>query len=121
MARFLSACALYLTPRLSDRRLCRDPERLERLLRARFHQNGREAPPEAARLLTEALLSPRLAQGRSLTVLERVVEEVVEAGAADGAETMRNYLNRTDTLVALLAGEASKARGGDDETAALHL
>lgn len=121
MVRFLSACVVYLTPRVLDQRLYRDPERLERLLRARFHQNGREAPPEAARLLTEALLSPRLAQGRSLTVLERVVEEVVEAGAADGAETMRNYLNRTDTLVALLAGEASKARGGDDETAALYL
>lgn len=114
MARFLSACAVYLTPRVLDQRLYRDPERLERLLRARFHQNGREAPPEAARLLTEALLSPRLAQGRSLTVLERVAAEIAGGAgpqAVIGEADVGGYLDRADSLLALLGGGPAEERG----------
>lgn len=114
MARFLSACALYLTPRLSDRRLCRDPERLERLLRARFRQSGREIAPEAARLLTEALLSPRLARARSLTVLDRVAAEIAGGAgpqAVIGEADVGGYLDRADSLLALLGGGPAEERG----------
>lgn len=107
LLRFVSSCAVYLTPRVVDKRLYCDPERLERLIRHLFEERGTTLSPGVAEGLAERLISPDLSSARSLTTLNRIVNEVMLFNGNSPVlelSAIGDYLNCPDSLLAMLCG-----------------
>lgn len=106
--RFLSACSRYITPKLYDILLFADKETLCDMLSNAFKEQGGNVSLEAAEHLATTMLAEELKSARSLSLIERTVEELLscaKAGREVNLETVRDYLENSNTLLAMMAGK----------------
>ncbi len=106
--RFLSACTRYITPRLFDANLFSDRDTLGCLIRLEYAKQGKSITQEAVEQMAEALGSPALRDARSLTLIERSVEETVtlaENSKPVTLEVVREYLTDPDSTLTMMAGK----------------
>lgn len=122
---FLRSCALYLTPKVVDQNIFTNDERLEFRVMECFSKKGYTLRREARKLLVEQLRSDRYAKARSLTLLERVADELVMGfeGKKEITESqVRKYFQNPYTALAMLTGESILPRKAkDDENEKLYL
>ncbi len=93
--RFISCCSRYITPRLFTINVFGDHDTLCSLIHNEFSRQSRRITQEAAELLATALARQELKDARSLTLIERAVDEVIymcEYNKAATVETIRDYL-----------------------------
>ncbi len=105
--RFLSDCSRYITPRLFTINVFGDHDTLCGLIYYEFTQQNRQITKEAARLLATTLARKELKDARSLTLIERTVEEVIymcEYNQAATIETIREYLLDPYSTPTMMAG-----------------
>lgn len=106
--RFLSACACYITPRLYDLKIFADPDRLCGIVQEVFAKRGTGITHEAAEMLAAAMRRPELKDARSLTLIERTVEEVLssaENGKEASVKTIQDYLINPYSTLTMMAGK----------------
>lgn len=105
--RFLTNCAKYITPRPFRLHLFRDPELLERTTLQSLTDQGRTIDPEGLRLLTETLAQPALAPVRSLDLIRRTVEELLERFPESDhirRDQVCHHLDQPDHTLTMLCG-----------------
>lgn len=105
--RFLTCCSTYMTPRQFPLHIFEDRDVLCGLIQNRFRGNGRNITREGVGLLADALALPELKDARSLTLIERVVDEVIclcESMQNISAGAVRNYLLTPYATPAMVAG-----------------
>lgn len=105
--RFLSSCSKYITPRLFTINVFGDHDTLCSLIHDEFTQQNRRITQEAAGLLATTLARQELKDARSLTLIERTVEEVIymcEYNQAATIETIREYLLDPYSTPTMMAG-----------------
>lgn len=125
LQRFLSVCVKYITPRAVDARLFSDRSILSRALRKTFREQGAVLCQEAEEHLVSALQRDELKDVRSLTLLERTAEEIIQhSGGATtiSAETVYDYLSDPYAALTMMAGKTlTEQRRLTDEDENLHL
>lgn len=119
--RFLSACAGYITPRLFNAELFSHPDRLREMISRECRRQRKIITQEAAEVLAEAIADTQFRYTRSLTLIERSVEELGD-GSRNGeiitGDAVREYLANPYSMLAMIAGktlsdERSKANGSE--------
>ena len=101
------ACAAYISPVVEDVSLFFRNDRLARMLQLRFHAAGRSILRSTLNRLAETLTSPELAQVRSLTLLDRVVEDLAAMSAQKkvvNIEIVQKYLADPYSTLTMLMG-----------------
>ena len=108
LQRFLCACGRYMTPHVVERLLFRDKTALQNMIQAEFQRKNVQIIQEAAALCAEAMIRPEFKQVRSLSFIERTLEEI---HASNGrrplltAGKLKSYLRDPNTGLALMAGK----------------
>lgn len=106
--RFLSNCSRYITPRLFTINLFGDHGTLCNLIQNEFSQQGRSISQEAAELMAMALARSELKDSRSLTLIDRTVEEslsLTENSKYISVEFVRDYLQNPNSTLSMMAGK----------------
>lgn len=125
LRRFLSACVKYITPQVYDGRIFTNRQTLETLLEEALLDRQYTLSKKAKVLLTEALSRPELAASRSLTLIERVAEDITwhfqEQKHISETEA-EQYLCSRFSILTMLAGKTLLTeRSCGDDTQKLHL
>lgn len=105
--RYLSCCSKYITPRLFTINVFGDHDTLCSLIHNEFTQRNSRITQEAAELLANALARQELKDARSLTLIERTVEEVIymcEYNQTATIQTVREYLLDPYSTLTMMAG-----------------
>lgn len=105
--RFISSCARYITPRLFNVNLFSDQDTLCCMIRQEFAQQGKTITQDAAELMAEAMARSDLKDARSLTLIERSVEETISfAGNSKSvtSDIIRDYLMDPYSTLSMMAG-----------------
>lgn len=105
--RFLSWCSRYITPHLFTINVFGDHDTLCSLIHNEFSRQSRRITQEAAELLAAALARQELIDARSLTLIERAVDEVIsicEYNKAVTVESTRDYLLDPYSTLTMMAG-----------------
>lgn len=109
LRRFLTHCAKYITPRPFRLHLFRDPDMLEQTVVDLLTARGHTMDPEGLRLLTGTLARQELAPVRSLDLLHRTVDELLENEGLSPHISHRqvlDHLDRPDHTLTMLLGSA---------------
>lgn len=105
--RFLSDCSRYITPRFFPINVFGDHDTLCSLIHNEFFRQSRRITQEAAELLATALARQELKDARSLTLIERAVEEVIsicENSRSVTVESIRHFLLDPHSTLTMMAG-----------------
>lgn len=105
--RFLSCCSKYITPRLFTINVFGDHDTLCSLIHSEFTQKNKRITQEAANLLATVLARQELKDARSLTLIDRTVEEVIymcEYNQTVTYETVQEYLLDPYSTLTMMAG-----------------
>lgn len=123
--RFLSACVRYVTPKVFDMKLFADADVLRRVIQEVFQNRNTRISQAAAAMLAASMAKPELKEARSLTFIERTVEEVLACNDTRQQITVdrvRDYLLDSSTTLTLMAGKTLyEERGTTSEKEALQL
>ena len=106
--RFISCCTRYITPRLFDVNLFSDQDTLCCMIRHEFSMQGKHITQDAAELMAEAMACSELKDARSLTLIERSVEETIsfaENIKSVTADIIRDYLMDPYSTLTMMAGK----------------
>ncbi len=106
--RFLSACAVYMSPRFFDLCLFSQRERIQKAVRRECELQGKFLTRDAAETLAEALVSPQFRHARSLSLIQRTVGELTVNSPSSGIVTedaVLEYLADPHSLLAMIAGK----------------
>lgn len=125
LQRFLSACVRYVTPKVFDMKLFEDADALRSVIQEAFRKRNAGISHEAAAMLAASMANPALKDARSLTFIERTIEEVLsrhDARREITADSVRGYLLDDCSALALMAGKILyEERGASREKEALQL
>lgn len=105
--RYLSCCSKYITPRLFNINVFGDHDTLCSLIHNEFTRQDRRITQEAAELLATTLVKQELKDARSLTLIERTVEEVIymcEYNQTATIQIVRKYLLDPYSTLTMMAG-----------------
>lgn len=105
--RFLTNCAKYITPRPFRLHLFRDPGLLEQTTLRLLTDRGRTIEAEGLQLLTDALSQPALAPVRSLDLIRRTVDELLDfvpQGVPISRDHVCHHLDQPDHTLTMLCG-----------------
>lgn len=105
--RYLSCCSKYITPRLFTINVFGDHDTLCSLIQNEFTKQNRRITQEATDLLATALARQELQGARSLTLIERTVEEesyMCEYNHVATIDTIREYLLDPYSTLTMMAG-----------------
>lgn len=106
--RFLSACAVYISPRFFDICLFSQLERIQKAIRRECGLQGNIITRDAAQTLAETLISSKFRHARSLSLIQRTTEELVAGSISSGIiteEAVLDYLTDPHSLLAMIAGK----------------
>ncbi len=107
LRRFLGRCAAFMTPRILDECLFSNENRLEEALRKSFEGRGATLCREAGKLLVSAMMSADCKRARSLTLIDRVAEDLLLqcGGRKEIAQRqVRKYLQNPHSILSILSG-----------------
>lgn len=118
---FLSACAVYITPRIFDACLFSQPERLRDAICRECGRIGKIITRDAVEMLAEALSCPEFRHARGLLLIQRAVEELGIYFHSNGSiteNTVQKYLEDPCSTLTMIAGktlsnERSKTNGAE--------
>lgn len=103
---FLQSCMRYVTPQLVDAPVFGNDGHLGEILRLMFQKKGVSIRNDASSLLADALRNDSLCHVRSLTLIERVVNDIVSEAARDKkiitTTQIVKYLSDSDTTLSML-------------------
>lgn len=105
--RFLSDCSRYITPWFFPINVFGDHDTLCTLIHNEFSRQSRRISQEAAELLTTALARQELKDARSLTLIERAVEEVISMcknSKSVTVESIQDFLLDPYSTLTMMAG-----------------
>lgn len=117
ITKLLRCCAIYITPIIIDKRVYKDTETLSKLIQSRFVQKQCNVQNDATGLLANRLISERYIQTRSLTFVDRVVDEIIIFASKNNTvdkSVIQNYLRKSSTIISLFDGLISEKRESRD-------
>lgn len=105
--RFLCACARYITPKLLEVKVFADTEVLCTTVQNEFKRRDACISHAAAQMLAKAMVHPALKEARSMTLIERTVDEIlscIDDKPEVSADQVRGYLMDTCSTINMMAG-----------------
>lgn len=105
---FVSACSRYMKPWVEELKLFESASSLGCIIQAEFQKKNIRINRTAEAMLAEAMVRPELKDGRSLTFIERVVDEIISSNGNRSQITVdkiRDYLLDSYSNIALMAGK----------------
>ena len=123
--RFLSACVRYITPKVFDIKLFDDADVLRGVIQEAFQKRNTRISHAAATMLAASMVKPALQDARSLTFIERTVDEVLsynDTRQQITVDRVKDYLLDDSSTLTLMAGKIIyDERGISSEKEALQL
>lgn len=123
--RFLSACVRYVTPKVFDIKLFEDADVLRSIIQEAFQKRNTRISHAAASMLATSMVNPALKDLRSLTFIERTVDEVLsynDTRQQITVDRVKEYLLDNSSTITLMAGKILyDERGTNSEKEAVQL
>lgn len=123
--RFFSACVRYVTPKVFDIKLFEDADVLRSVIQEEFQKRNTCISHAAATMLAASMVNPALKDARSLTFIERTVDEVLSYNdnrQQITVDRVKDYLLDDCSTLTLMAGKILyDERGTNSEKEAVQL
>lgn len=109
LSRFVSACAKIIRPRICRQMIFSDPKQLTAYIHTFLHENDRLTSKSNAALLADVLSRKDFADARSLTLIQRTVQELIQFAPdkkiiSEGV--IQEYLEQPDNMLTMMAGNS---------------